>query len=142
MLQKMCVVTIVLLTGCMNITTISEPNVDVARGIVITSEQLAGSLTLDKPGTKTINPELYCKVNIKLTGLLPNQLYYVKTTPVLGYSDVADAQGNWAAILYLEKVNVSYLRIYRMNVDYSLTTLSPDYALIEHPNVKLTNRCY
>lgn len=142
MSHRMFILGLVALMGCADTTSIVEPNFGKTT-IGVTTEQMAGSFTLGKPGTRTVDPTQYCSLDLKLTGMIPNQMYILKgTTAVTGYSTTASSQGTWTVNMYALKSELSILRMYRVNTDYSLTTLTPDYPLMQHPNVKLTNRCY
>lgn len=142
MSHRMFILGLITLMGCADATSIVEPNFGKTT-IVITTEQMAGSLTLGKPGTRTVDPTKYCSLDLKLTGMIPKQMYLLKgTTAVTGYSTTASSQGTWVVSMYVLKSELPILKMYRVNTDYSLTTLTPDYPLMQHPNVKLTNRCY
>jgi len=140
MSYRMVILGLIALLGCADGATIVEPNFTKT---AITTEQMAGSLTLGKPGTRTIDPTTYCKVDLKLTGLFPNQIYVVKgTIAVTAHSDTASNRGSWSMSTYVLRTELPILRMYRMNTDYSLTALTPDYPLLQHPDVSVTNKCY
>lgn len=143
MSHRMVVLGLVALLGCADSTSMVEPNFGKST-ITITTEQMVGSLSLGKPGTRTVDPTAYCKLDLKLTGMVPNQAYTMMGTPgVTGYGgNVTSSRGAWSASIYVLRSEVPLLRMYRVNADYSLTALSPDYPLMQHPNVSVTNRCY
>lgn len=142
MSHRMVVLGLVALLGCADSTSMVEPNFGKST-ITVTTEQMVGSLTLGKPGTRTVDPTMYCSFTLNLTGMIPKQAYTMMGTPgVTGYGTTASSRGAWSVNTYVLKTELPLLRMYRMNADYSLTALSPDYPLMQHPNVSVTNRCY
>lgn len=127
--------------GCSNATSTVEPNFAKSNALV-TTETLNGTVSLGKSINKTIADAEYCKLTVRLTGMIPNQMYLIESTPaVFAYGDVSSGTGSWTFTGYILKSELPYVTMYRY-VNYTKVALTPDYPLLQHPDVTVTNRCY
>lgn len=139
MLKYISILMLLFLVGCS--TTPVEPSFGKTRE-TITQETMTGTVSLSKPGTKTIYGPEYCGITVNVTGMIPRQMYYLYSTPgVFGYTSPASSTGSWYFKGYILKSELPKLVMYRY-VNYTTVALTPDYPLLQHPNIAVTNRCY
>ena len=140
MLKYMSLLMALFVVGC-NTTSVVEPTF-AKNTVTITQEQITGSVSLTKPGTKTIYGPEYCGITVNVTGMIPRQMYYLYSTPgVFGYTAPASSTGSWVFKGYILKTELPKLIMYRYT-NYTIVPLSPDVPLLQHPNINVTDRCY
>lgn len=141
MLKNIVSLVIVLgVVSCTNSTSFIEPTFAKTK-ISITQETMNGGVTLAKPTNKTIADSNYCKITVSLRGMIPNQMYLMEGTPaVFGYSDTSSSTGSWYFSGFILKSQLPYIKMYRYS-NYTKINLTPDYPLLQHPDVVVTNKC-